>query len=296
MTSHDPRVEHSILADNPDDTTEMAADLVVAAATTGRMTPAELGRMLVRIGRSVNDEEDLLELLQQFVEIAHEAIDGADSSGVTIDMGGRTYTAVHTDERTLRVDAEQYDAGDGPCLHASRTGSVVLVDAEEAKDRWPRFCAAARAQGIRSFLAAPLFTNEQAVGSFNLYGRERAAFDSVDTEVLDLLTTTVSRTIGDFARYKSAALVAQTIEGALVNRAPIEQAKGMLMALHGIDANAAFDMLRLESQAKNIRLHLIASDFVQRVSQPNGASVNGTNGAAVNGKAAVNGSDAQPVA
>ena len=57
------------------------------------MTPAELGRMLVRIGRSVADEEDLLELLQQFVEIAHEAIDGADSSGVTIDMGGRTYTA-----------------------------------------------------------------------------------------------------------------------------------------------------------------------------------------------------------
>jgi transcriptional regulator with GAF, ATPase, and Fis domain len=278
MKNDDPRVDNSIRADTSDDTTEMAAELVVAAATTGQMTPAELGRMLVRIGRSVADEEDLLELLQQFVEIAHEAIDGADSSGVTIDMGGRTYTAVHTDERTLKVDSEQYDAGEGPCLHAARTGTVVRVDGEEAKERWPRFSAAARTQGVRSFLAAPLFTNEQSIGSFNLYGREPAAFDSVDAEILDLLTTTVSRTVGDFARYKSASVVAETIQGALVNRAPIEQAKGMLMALHGIDASAAFDMLRRESQAKNIRLHVIASDLVQRLSQPTGAATNGANG------------------
>lgn len=278
MTNTDPRVENSICADNPDDTTELAADLVVAGTATGQLTPAELGRMLVRIGRSVADEEDLLELLQQFVEIAHEAIDGADSSGVTIAMGGRTYTAVHTDERTLQVDTEQYDADQGPCLHAARTGEVVMVDADEAQERWPRFCAAARAQGVRSFLAAPLFTNEQSVGSFNLYGRDRSAFDRLDAEVLDLLTTTVSRTIGDFARYKSASLVAETIQGALENRAPIEQAKGMLMALHGIDASTAFDMLRRESQAKNIRLHVIASDLVARLSQPDGANTNGSNG------------------
>jgi GAF domain-containing protein len=278
MKAHDPRVENSIRADNADAAVEMAADLVVAAATTGQMTPTELGRMLVRIGRSVTDEEDLLELLQQFVEIAHVAIDGADSSGVTINMGGRTYTAVHTDERTLKVDTEQYDAGEGPCLHAARTGNVVLVDAEEAKERWPRFAAAARQQGVRSFLAAPLFTNEQSIGSFNVYGREPSAFDTIDAEVLDLLTTTASRTIGDFARYKSASVVAETIQGALVNRAPIEQAKGMLMVMHGIDASEAFERLRRESQARNIRLHVIASELVERLSRPNGTSVDGANG------------------
>jgi GAF domain-containing protein len=273
MTNTDPRVELSIQADEPDVTTELAADLVVAATAAGQMTPAELGRILVRVGRSVADEEDLLELLQQFVEIAHEAIDGADSSGVTIDMGGRTYTAVHTDDRTLRVDSEQYDADAGPCLHAARTGEVVLVDAEEARERFPRFSAAAREQGVRSFLAAPLFTNEQSVGSFNLYGREPAAFSTLDAEILDLLTTTVSRTIGDFARFKSADRVAETIQRALEHRAPIEQAKGMLMALHGIDASAAFDMLRKESQAKNVKLHAIALDLVNRLSDPGPAAM-----------------------
>jgi GAF domain-containing protein len=270
MTDTDPRVENSILADTSDEAAEAVADLVVSATETRQLTPSELGRILVSIGRSVTDEEDLLELLQQFVEIAHEAIDGADSSGVTIDMGGRTYTAVHTDKRTLKVDTEQYDANEGPCLEAARTGAVVLLDSDEALERFPSFAAAARAEGIRSFLAAPLFTNEQSVGSFNLYGRQQAAFNSIDAEVLDLLTTTVSRTIGDFARFKSANLVAETIQRALEHRAPIEQAKGMLMALHGIDASAAFDMLRQESQAKNIRLHVIASDLVERLSRPNG--------------------------
>src|SRR5690349_21859666 len=116
MTDTDPRVDHSIQADTGD----TAAELVAEAATT--LAPIELGRMLLAVGRTVADEEDLLQLLQQFIEIAHQAIEGADSSGVTIDMGGRTYTAVHTDERTLDIDRQQYDAGDGPCLHASRTG------------------------------------------------------------------------------------------------------------------------------------------------------------------------------
>jgi hypothetical protein len=35
-------------------------------------------------------------------------------------------------------------------------------------------------------------------------------------------------------------------------------------------------MLRRESQAKNIRLHVIASDLVERLSQPNGAPTNGS--------------------
>lgn len=106
-------------------------------------------------GRSVDNEDDLLNLLQRVAEIAHDAIDGADITGITIDLAGRTYTAVHTDERTLRVDSEQYDAGDGPCLEASRSGAVVRVDAWEATERWPRFTAAAREEGIHSFLAAP---------------------------------------------------------------------------------------------------------------------------------------------
>ena len=220
MNHNDWQTDDSILAAPADEATEQAADLVITAASEDKLTPAKLGQLLVSVGCTVSDEDDLLTLLQRVVEIAHDAIDGADSTSLTIDLGGRTYTAVHTDDRTLRVDSEQYDAGDGPCLEASRTGTVVLVNADDTEDRWPRFTAAAREEKILSFLAAPLITGEQSLGSFNLYGRARSAFDELDAEVLELLTTTVSRTLGDFARFKSARDVADSIQRALQTRAP----------------------------------------------------------------------------
>ena len=235
----DPRSDQSlaaVAAADDDASVVQAADVVIAGAAQDKPTPTMLGQMLVTAGRSIADEDDLLTLLQRVAEIAHDVIDGTDGTGVTIDFGGRTYTAIHTDQRTLRVDAEQYDADEGPCLHAARTGTTVLVDATAAAQRWPRFAAAAAAaaaEGIHSFLAAPLSAAGQPLGSFNLYGRTRSAFDTLDADILELLTATVTRTIGDFARFKSARDVAESIQRALTTRGPIDQAKGMLMAIHG---------------------------------------------------------------
>ena len=44
----------------------------------------------------------------------------------------------------LLVDAEQYAVGDGPCLHAARTGEVVRADSMVAAQQWPVFVDAAR--------------------------------------------------------------------------------------------------------------------------------------------------------
>jgi GAF domain-containing protein len=262
----DPRVEDSIPTGALDGAeTEQAAEFVVDAAIRRTISPSALGRMLVEAGRSIADEIDLLTLLQHVAGIAQEAIDDADCTGITIDLGGLTYTAVHTDERTLRIDREQYEAGDGPCLHAARTRSIVLLDSEEAMARWPLFAAGARSEGINSFLAAPLFTDDQTLGSFNLYARAFHAFDSLDAEILDLLTTAVSRAIGDFARFKSAQDTAESIQRVLKTRAPIEQAKGVLMAMRGIGADEAFDVLRVQSQETNTPVRVLAVDFLDKV-------------------------------
>ncbi|MBI3212257.1 MAG: GAF and ANTAR domain-containing protein [Mycobacterium sp.] len=272
MVHDDPRTGDSLPTATATQDSSAASDLVIAAAADNRITPSMLGRMLVSASRSIDDEDDLLTLLQHVAEIAQEAVDGADSTGVTIDLGGRTYTAVHTDQRTLRVDSEQYRAGEGPCLHASRTRTIVRVDSDDATTAWPQFAAAAREEGIRSFLAAPLFTAEQTLGSFNLYGRAPYAFNAFDVEVLDMLTAAVSRAIGDFARFRSARDVATSIERALQTRAPIEQAKGMLMAIHQIDAEQAFGLLRKQSQERNVPLRTVAAEFVAQLSGAQRAS------------------------
>ncbi|KMO71858.1 hypothetical protein [Mycolicibacterium chlorophenolicum] len=119
---------------------------------------------------------------------------------------------MHTYQRTLRVDNEQYDAGDGPCLHAASTGTVVVVD---AVDRWPRFAAAAVCRRNPQLLGRTPACCSAKPGSFNLYGRTHSAFDTLDAEIPDLVTATVSRTIGDSARSQSARDVAESIQRAL---------------------------------------------------------------------------------
>ena len=56
------------------------------------------------------------------------------------------------------------------------------------------------------------------------------------------------------------------VQRALVQRAPIEQAKGMLMAVHQITADAAFALLVSQSQGSNRKLHDVAVELLNRVS------------------------------
>jgi hypothetical protein len=50
-------------------------------------------------------------------------------------------------------------------------------------------------------------------------------------------------------------------------RAVIEQAKGMLMFIHGIDADAAFDLLRWQPQQHNVKLRLIAEQITKDMAE-----------------------------
>ena len=47
------------------------------------------------------------------------------------------------------------------------------------------------------------------------------------------------------------------------HRAIIEQAKGMLMLIYGLDDDAAFDLLRWRSQSSNVKLRLLAEKIVE---------------------------------
>lgn len=63
--------------------------------------------------------------------------------------------------------------------------------------------------------------------------------------------------------------VSEAIAEIAENRATIEQAKGMLMAIYGITAEAAFELLRWRSQEGNVKLRVLAdqvvTDFVHLV-------------------------------
>lgn len=57
------------------------------------------------------------------------------------------------------------------------------------------------------------------------------------------------------------------LQDALARRAPIEQAKGILMAVHRITADEAFALLVERSQRANRKVHDIALEFVHEMAE-----------------------------
>ena len=58
-------------------------------------------------------------------------------------------------------------------------------------------------------------------------------------------------------------LISERVAEITEHRAVIEQAKGMLMMVYGLDDEAAFDLLRWRSQSSNVKLRRLAEKIVE---------------------------------
>jgi len=57
--------------------------------------------------------------------------------------------------------------------------------------------------------------------------------------------------------------ITEALRSITERRAVIEQAKGMLMLVYGVDADEAFDVLRRQSQDNNVKLNLVAEQVMK---------------------------------
>ena len=84
---------------------------------------------------------------------------------------------------------------------------------------------------------------------------KRGVFAYIVDGDADELQSAIDITLQRFAEY-------QSLQGAFGRRALIEQAKGILMARHALDADRAFEMLRDHSQRNGRKLVDIAQAVV----------------------------------
>ena len=146
-----------------------------------------------------------------------------------------------TDEVPPRVDAIQYETGQGPCLQAMAEHAAYLIDDLGADERWPAFSRrAAEETGVRSMLSFRLFVEEDTIGALNLYSRHPAAFDDHDCAVVTVLAAHAAIAMSA-AREQERA---EQLEDALRSSREIGMAMGVLMGRTGATEDEAFALLR----------------------------------------------------
>jgi hypothetical protein len=103
----------------------------------------------------------------------------------------------------------------------------------------------------------------------NIYSRTAAAFDPFDEGLLRLYTTAA---ITNARRWQQSRDKIAQLETALTSRAEIDQAKGILMALHGCTADEAFARMAERSQHTNIKVRTLARDLLASVRTHDGSA------------------------
>ncbi|XVS67176.1 ANTAR domain-containing response regulator [Actinosynnema sp. CA-299493] len=228
----------------------------------------EASEALEELAGVLADGQTLNDALQQLADSAARVIPDAENVSVTvIDQDGAS-TAAWTDEKVVEVDRDQYAAGNGPCLEAARTQRPVRATVVGGREKWPEFAAAAERAGVRAYLSAPISVEDDILGSLNLYSSEDRAFDPFDEALLRLFVTAASTSITGFRRYERSRRLVEHLQHALESRAEIDQAKGVLMAAHGVDAGEAFARLVTESQQNNTKLREVARNLLASVRRP----------------------------
>ena len=137
------------------------------------------------------------------VRFAAQAVSGSEDASLTIIRGGqRPQTLAGTSELPYRVDAIQYETGQGPCLEALTAHDIARADDLATDQQWPRFAARAVTDtGVRSMFGVRLLLDNTQRGALNFYASQPGVFTDLD---LDLALGAI------FASHASLALLNAT--------------------------------------------------------------------------------------
>jgi transcriptional regulator with GAF, ATPase, and Fis domain len=194
---------------------------------------------------------------ERIVHAARTAIGSADSVSLTYIRGhDRPRTLAATDELSAKVDAIQYDLGEGPCLEAIAEDDITRSDDLAVDPAWPRFGPAAAEAGAGSCFGVRLFLNGDHRGALNVYARNAHSFNDVDIAAGTLIAAYANQALRAAAHLEQA----QNLERALQSNRQIGAAVGILMARNNWTYEEAFENIRSASQRVQRKLRDIAEE------------------------------------
>jgi GAF domain-containing protein len=177
------------------------------------------------------------------------------------EFDGQLRVVAATDPVARRMEALHAELGEGPCLHAARTGERVLLadlTAPDATRRFPRFAPRAVAEGVAAVYSFPLRTPDRRVGGLSLCNAAPGELDEVDLELVQLLADLTAASIVGAQRYQQVTGLAGAAQQRLADAAVLEQAKGRLSVQLGVDPDSALAYLRRYASGHQASLQAVA--------------------------------------
>jgi GAF domain-containing protein len=220
------------------------------------------------LARVVVADRELSEVLTEILGIARRAMPSVEAASVTLIREDKPFTAAYDGQMALDADELQYERGYGPCMDAGRAGQIFLVDDMRTEQRWPDYAQNVVAYGVLSSLSVPLPFQGVTIGALNTYGGRPQVIDDSDLELAEEVAAWVAIAVGNAEAAARTSDDLTQLRTAMMSRALIEQAKGILMERHKITEDEAFTMLTHASQQTKTNLRDVAAELARTGTLP----------------------------
>lgn len=219
----------------------------------------------VSLANSLVDDFDLVDLLSGLTADCARLLEIASAGVLLADRQGVLQVLAASSEATRNLELFQLQRDQGPCLDCYHAGAPVgVADLAEHADRWPQFVEAAGAAGFASVHAVPLRLQDHVLGALGLFGTHVGDLPEEDLRLAQALGHVGSVAIVQGNAVADRAAIAEQLQGALDSRVVLEQAKGVVAQLGGMDMDQAFEALRGYARDHNERLAELARAVVAR--------------------------------
>jgi transcriptional regulator with GAF, ATPase, and Fis domain len=192
-------------------------------------------------------------------------VTGCDHASLLVRRDGRYVTVGASDAIAQRIDDMERLAGDGPCVDAIEEETPQIETDLTNPTQWPNLAARMVAETpVRGAMGFRILVDKRKTGALNLFSDKANVFDNEAAGQAIVLASFASVAINAVAQGEDVS----TLRRGLLSNREIGKAVGMLMMLHGVDEQEAFDVLRRYSQDLNVKLADVARSVIENRGKP----------------------------
>ena len=241
-----------------------------AAAASARDNAVERTARPPALLRSSTEVVDAA--LRLVTSLADATVTNADGVSVTLERHGQLVTIAASNDKVLKMDAHQYETGQGPCLAAKADGRWFYIQSLDEESRWPDFVPLALGQGIHSILSSPLMANERPQGALNIYSSKVNAFGIAEQELAELFADQASEILTTAGSHLDDTQANRRFAEALIARQTINRAQGILMHRDAMSGEAATAAMPRTSRTLGLTVLQYAQQLLDTATGPNKGS------------------------
>lgn len=235
--------------------------------TSVAIDPAALSASIQRLERVAHDRDgsgpaDPVALVELVVGAADSlfALSGVGLMFVDSDDALRYVAA--SDDAIRALERVQEELGEGPCLDSLVLDATVRSPDLTTDERYRAVGAIVGPLGVRAVLGVPVRVAGAPVATLNVYRDRPHDWPEDEVDALSAYARLLGSLLGTLVAARRSDSLAAQLRYALEHRIVVERAIGYLMADRGVDAVAAFDLLRRAARHDRRKVREVAADVL----------------------------------